>query len=149
MTTRVRPAHLLALLAALILVGSLSVGAEAATPRRARATIDVGGTAIDIDIRLLSCMPKQITGPVAIDVVVPAGQTGTVLDLDNGFRGQGYAVGFSEGVETSMAHVTVTVPAKSAICRLDIGYAHVDPTEGPAMAGPARTNRPITFDIFV
>jgi len=122
----------------------------AATPAKSRATIQLDGNAIDLDVVLVNCRERFIDKPVIVRVVHPVGLSASEIASDTGFNGKGYDIRFTSSAgQHDIASVAVTVSSRRGSCQTEISYTFRDPMAGGAMAAPGRNHRPVTFDIYV
>lgn len=146
-----RPA---ALAAAMMLVLELmlasSATATAAMPPASRATIEIDGDLIDLDVTLHTCRSRAVTGAIRVSVSLPKGVSGSAIGDDGGFRKQGYAFTFRERADTTRnVGVRVVVPGSTSLCEITVGYAYQDGMAGPAMSGPGTTNVLMKLTLYI
>lgn len=134
---------------ALVTILGATGSAAAAMPPHSRITLQFNSEQIDIDVTLSSCGVRDIKGATKIDVMMPLGMTGSVVDADGGFRHLGYDVDTANRDSASGAVVLrVLVPSRST-CQIEVGYAFVDAMAGGAIAAPGRTNTTVKLPIVM
>jgi len=133
----------------LVTIISVTGSAGAAMAPHSRATLQFNDEQINIDITLHSCGTRDIKDATKIDVMMPLGMTGSVVDMDGGFRHLGYDIDIANRtVATGAVVLRVLVPSRST-CQIEVGYAFVDAMAGGAMAAPGRTNTTVKLSIVI
>lgn len=127
-----------------------STPTRAAAPAQSRATIQLDGDAIDLDVVLVNCHERFINKPVIVRIVHPFGTIASEIATDDGFNGRGYDIRFTPSADQiETASVAVTVSSRRGPCQTEISYTFRDPMAGGAMAAPGRNHKPVTFDIYI
>lgn len=148
--TRSRIVSTIAALAfALVTMLGVTGAAGAEMPPHSRATLQFNDQQINVDVTLNSCGTRDIKEATKIDVMMPRGMTGSVVDTDGGFRHLDYDIDMANrDTATGQIVLRVLVPSRST-CRIEVGYAFVDAMAGGAMAAPGRTNTTVKLSIVM